>query len=973
MTDKNRIDSFFTELRQSVLGDVLTDDVARILYSTDASIYQVRPHGVFIPRSVDDVQKAVALAARHRVPILPRGGGTSLAGQAVNEALVIDLTRHLDQIIEVNREEKWVRAQTGISLGTLNAHLKPLGLKFGPDPASGSRAALGGIVGNNSSGSHSILYGMTADHLLAAEVILSDGSRVEFAPRSEDELVALQAGAGLEAEIYRRMLALVRDPANLEVIRSRTPRHWRRCGGYNLDRLTDGQGLSFRWPYDPRFNLAKIICGSEGTLGVVTEVTLNLVDVPKMTGLSVVHFAGLRPALDAVPVMLELNPTAIELVDRHWLKLVEHAPQYAKLTESFVQGNPDCILITEFYGETSDEIVAQQRRLATHLAERGVPVQAITDVNEPDAIDIVWKVRNTGFGILMGMRGDVKPLTIIDDAAVPPEHLSDYIPQLEAYCRETLGHDIAYFAHASAGCLHVHSLLNAKLGSDVAKLPQIVAYAGGLLRQYGGVLSSEHGDGRLRSWLNPEFFGPELYGLFEQVKAIFDPHNLFNPGDIVGAPAMTEHLRFGPAYHALPLTPLLDFRDEQGFDRAVELCNGTAACRQLTGTMCPTFRATRDEGLSTRGRANVLRAAISGAIAFDSPEVRGTLDLCVSCKACKTECPSAVDMARLKAEYQGQYYRTHALPLRSRFFAHFDDLSRLAGGPLAPIANAVLQNRFARGVVDNVLHLAPQRALPRFARQTFDAWVRQRRSNSRDGARRQLILLVDTVHTYNEPEVARAALRVLEAAGFDVVVAPFHDVGRPAMSKGALSIAKRKVSKALDWLAPHASAGKPIVGLEPSDVSMLVDDALMLWPDDARARSVAKTATTLEECLWRELKVGRLEGVFRPQVGNILLHGHCHQKALFGTRHSEELLSSLGYSVLEAGSACCGMAGSFGYEAEHLDLSLRMGELTLFPAVRKQSEDALIVAAGVSCHEQIAQGTGRRALHPAEVLERALA
>ena len=405
MTDKNRIDSFFTELRQSVLGDVLTDDVARILYSTDASIYQVRPHGVFIPRSVDDVQKAVALAARHRVPILPRGGGTSLAGQAVNEALVIDLTRHLDQIIEVNREEKWVRAQTGISLGTLNAHLKPLGLKFGPDPASGSRAALGGIVGNNSSGSHSILYGMTADHLLAAEVILSDGSRVEFAPRSEDDLVALQAGAGLEAEIYRRMLALVRDPANLEVIRSRTPRHWRRCGGYNLDRLTDGQGLSFRWPYDPRFNLAKIICGSEGTLGIVTEVTLNLVDVPKLTGLSVVHFDGLRPALDAVPVMLELNPTAIELVDRHWLKLVEHAPQYAKLTESFVQGNPDCILITEFYGETSDEIVAQQRRLAAHLAERGVPVQAITDVNEPDAIDIVWKVRNTGFGILIAVSG----------------------------------------------------------------------------------------------------------------------------------------------------------------------------------------------------------------------------------------------------------------------------------------------------------------------------------------------------------------------------------------------------------------------------------------------------------------------------------------------------------------------------------------------------------------------------------------
>ncbi len=973
MLNSSQVDAFMADLRRAVYGDVRSDDISRILYSTDASIYQVKPYGVFIPRSADDVQAAITLAAQHRVPILPRGGGTSLAGQAVNAALVIDTTRHLDRILEVNREEKWVRAQVGLSLGALNAHLKPMGLKFGPDPASGSRAVLGGIVGNNSSGSHSILYGMTADHLLAAQVILADGSRVEFTPRSEAELAAFAEGDGFEADIYRRTLALVRDPHNLEVIRSHTPRHWRRCGGYNLDRLTDGQGLSFRWPFDPRFNLARLICGSEGTLGFVTEVTLGLVDVPKRTGLSVVHFSELRAALDAVPVLLELNPTAIELVDRHWLKLVENAPKYARLTEGFVQGRPDCILITEFYGEDEDEIRAQQRRLADHLQARGVPVEAITDVTEPDAIETVWKVRNTGFGILMGMRGDVKPLSIIDDAAVPPERLSEYIPQLEAYCRDTLGHDIAYFAHASAGCLHVHSLLNPKLASDVARLPQIVAYAGGLLRQYGGVLSSEHGDGRLRSWLNPEFFGPELYGLFEQVKSIFDPHNLFNPGDIVGAGAMTENLRFGGAYHVAPLTPTLDFRDEQGFDRAVELCNGTAACRQLSGTMCPTFRATRDEALSTRGRANVLRAAISGGIGFDSPQVYETLDLCVSCKACKTECPSAVDMARLKAEYMGQYYRTHSLPLRSRFFSHFDDLSRLAAGPLAPIANAVLQNPLARGLVNRVVRLAPQRSLPRFAGQTFDSWLKRRASATSGAVRRPLILIVDTVHTYNEPDVARAALRVLEAVGFSVVVAPFHDVGRPAMSKGNLGLAKQRVTRALAWLAHHAAAGTPIVSLEPSDVSMLIDDSVALFPDDPRAKQVAGLTLTFEDCLWRELQAGRLAGLFSPQSGDVLLHGHCHQKALGGTPHSQELLASLGYRVAEAGSACCGMAGSFGYEAEHLDLSLRMGELTLFPAVRAQKASALIVAAGVSCHEQIAQGTGRTALHPAQVLDRALA
>ncbi len=960
-------------LRKAVQGDVLADDVSRVLYSTDASIYQLKPLGVLIPRTIDDVQTAIALAAEHQVPVLPRGGGTSLAGQAVNAALVIDTTRHLDRVLEINREEKWVRAQCGIALGTLNAQLRQHGLKFGPDPASASRAVLGGIVGNNSSGSHSILYGMVADHVLGLDVILADGSRAAFGPRTETELTALQGQTGFEAEIYRRMLALVRDPANLEVIRTRTPRHWRRCGGYNLDRLTDGQGLSFRWPYDPRFNLAKVICGAEGTLGFMTEVTLNLVDVPKRTGLSVVHFDALRTALDAVPLMLEVGPTAIELVDRTWLNLVTNAPQYARLVDSFLQGSPECILITEFYGETEAEIRSQQQRLAEHLRRHGVPVTAITDVLEPEAIETVWKVRNTGFGILMGMRGDVKPLTIVDDAAVPPEHLSDYVTRLETYCRETLDHEVSYFAHASAGCLHVHSLLNAKLATDVAKLPQIVSYAGSLLRQYGGVLSSEHGDGRLRSWLNPEFFGPELYGLFEQVKTIFDPQNLFNPGGIVRAPAMTDHLRFGPAYRALPLQSILDFRADQGFDRAVEICNGTAACRQLTGTMCPTFRATRDERLSTRGRANVLRAAISGGLDFDAPGVYDTLDLCVSCKACKTECPSTVDMARQKAEYLGHYYTRHPFPLRSRFFAHFDDLSRLAAGGLAPLSNAMLQNGLVRGLVNRVLQLAPQRPFPSFARETFDAWLRRRRRPTTPTSRGPIVLVVDVVHTYNAPDVARAALRVLEAVGYAVTVAPFHDVGRAAMSKGALAIARRRVSAALDWLAPHARAGTPIVALEPSDVSMLVDDARALLPDDPRAIAVTGVTSSLEERLWQDLQAGRLAGVFALQQDAILLHGHCHQKAATGTKHVEALLASLGYRVTEAGSACCGMAGSFGYEAEHIELSLAMGEVTLFPAVRAQPAESLIVAAGVSCHEQIAQGTGRRALHPAEVLERALA
>jgi len=974
------LNTFFQELRQAVSGEVRTDELSRILYSADASIYQVKPYGVLIPRSVEDIRTAVELAAKYHVPILPRGGGTSMAGQTVNEALVIDTTPHLNRILEVNPEEKWVRAEAGVYLAALNAHLKPYGLKYGPDPASATRASLGGIVGNNSSGSHSILYGMTADHLLAVEVILADGSLVEFSAKTEAQLEQIQAQAGFEADIYRQMLALTRHPQNLEVIRKSTPRHWRRCGGYNLERLTDGEGFSFRWPYDPRFNLAKLICGSEGTLGFITEVKLNLVEIPPLSALAVVHFDDLRTALDAVPAMLETQPSAIEMLDSYTMALIENAPAYANLLSLFIQGRPNNVLITEFYGHSLPELEAKLRHFHRHLQKRRIRSTAIVNLTDPSAIETVWKVRTAGFGFLMGMRGDVKPLAIVDDAAVPPAHLADYITQLEAFCKQELDHEIAYFAHASAGCLHVHNLLNAKLEADIAKFPKIVSYAGDLLKQYGGVLSSEHGDGRLRSWLNPYFFGEEMYALFKQVKGIFDPQNIFNPGDIVDAPAMTGSLRYGPSYRAIPLTPMLDFGAE-GYDRAVEMCNGTALCRQLTGSMCPTYKATRDEQLSTRGRANALRAAISGGLRFDDPSVYATLDLCVSCKACKAECPSTVDMAKLKAEYLYQYYKTHPFPLRSHFFSHFGDLSQLAAGWRAPLSNFLLKTGFVRGMMNRLLKLAPARSLPAFACFTFDDFYRRRKrtlplalsQRERERPAKKVVLLVDVTCNHNHPEIAQAAFHVLEACGYQVIVPPVHDFGRPAFSKGNLTLARQKAFAGLEALAPYAAQNIPIVGLEPSDVSMLIEDNASLLPNDERVRQVAAQTLTFEEFMWREMQAGNLAGKFKPQSGKILLHGHCHQKALIGTKYSEELLAFLGYEVEEAGSACCGMAGSFGYEAEHYELSMKMGELRLFPAVRAQSEGTLIVAAGVSCREQIAHGTQREALHPAEVLSKALA
>jgi len=967
----SHLEEFLKTLKSSVTCEVRTDEISRILYSSDASIYQVKPYGVLIPQSVEDIQAAIRLAGEYRIPILPRGGGTSMAGQTVNEALVIDTTPHLNHILEVNTEEKWVRAEPGVALSSLNTYLKPLGLKYGPDPASGTRAVLGGIVGNNSSGSHSILYGMTADHILAVKVILSDGSLVEFSAKDDPELDRIQARSDFEADIYRSMIALTRDPHNLETIRSSTPPHWRRCGGYNLDRLTDGEGFSFRWAHDPRFNLAKLICGSEGTLGVITEVKLNLVPTPKMSALSVVHFDDLRTALDAVPLMLEAQPTAIEMLDSHSMALVKNSPNYASMMDSFLQGKPNNIMITEFYGDSLPELEAQLSAYEHHLQKRKIRSTAILNLTDPIAIQRVWKVREAGFGILMGMKGDVKPLAIIDDSAVPTVHLADYITQLETYCKQELDHEISYFAHASAGCLHVHNLLNAKLEEDIAKLPKLITFAGDLLKQYGGVLSSEHGDGRLRSWLNPYFFGDEMYTLFKQVKGIFDPENIFNPGDIVDAPAMTNHLRYGSDYQTIPLKTILDFGSD-GLDRAIEMCNGTALCRQLTGTMCPSYQATRDEQHSTRGRANALRAAISGQIDFDDPGVYDTLDLCVSCKACKTECPSSVDMAKLKAEYLYQYYRTHFMSLRSRFFSHFADLSKLASGRMAPLSNFTLKIGFIRTLMNHLLKLAPSRPLPAFARHTFDDLYRRRKRTQQNTSKRPVVLIVDVSRNHNFPETAQAAFDVLEACGFDVIAPKLHEYGRPAFSKGNLDLARKNTVKALDILFPYAQKGLPLVGLEPSDISMLIEDNLSLLPNDARTKQVADLALTFEEFMWREMQAGNLDGKFEPQHGKILLHGHCHQKALIGTRYSEELLAFLGYEVEEAGSACCGMAGSFGYETEHYDLSMQMGELTLFPAIRAQSEDTLIVAAGISCHEQIAHGAERNALHPAEVLHQAL-
>jgi FAD/FMN-containing dehydrogenase/Fe-S oxidoreductase len=976
MEQAQKIEAFMNELGQRVGGELRTDDYSRIFYSTDASIYQVLPYGVLLPKSVEDVQAAVELGVKHQVPLLPRAAGSSLVGQAVNEALIIDFTRYLDQIVEFNEEEHWVRVQPGIVLDELNAYLRPKGWQFGPDPASSDRAALGGIVSNNSTGAHSILYGMTADHVLETSVFLSDGAQAQFGPLSQAELERHLTLDGLEGDIYRAISRLVGDPKNQEVIREHTPHHWRRCGGYNLDRLIPEDGLTFKVPRDSRFNLAKLISGAEGTLAVMTEIKLNLVPVPQKTALAVVHFDDLPTALSAVPVMLEVGPTAIELLDNLGLTLCRNVPEYARLLTTFVEGEPNCVLITEFYGENEAELKNKVARLEEHMRRQKAGAGHITQAFSPQLQGNIWKVRKVGLGLMMSIKGDHKPIPFIEDAAVPPENLAEYVTKVEGFCND-IGTDVAYYAHASAGCIHIRPLINTKAASEVAKLPEIVKFSVDLLRGFGGSLSSEHGDGRARSWMNEYFFGPELFELYRQVKHTFDPDNLLNPDNIVNRDSMTENLRFGEDYSVIKVKPHIDFSFEHGFDRAIEMCNGAGVCRKRTiDTMCPSFMITRDEEHSTRGRANALRAALSGHLPtreFTSQRMYEVMDLCVECKACKAECPSSVDFAKIKFEFLAQYYEQNGIPFRARLFRGVGTMNRLGSGTLAPISNWAANSGTIRATAKSFLGITANRTLPPFARTPFTTWFKRRPAPTNGQPMGKVALFHDPFTNYNYPEVAIAATELFEAAGFEVLVPNHKDDGRPYISKGLVDKARAAARDTVDHLAEYAEKSIPIVGLEPSSLLSLRDEYLYLLPVDSRVKQVAENAYTFEEFLDKLASEGRLNLDFSQEPRKVLLHGHCHQKSLVGMEPSKRVLSlPPNYTVELIDSGCCGMAGSFGYEAEHYDISMQMAERRLLPAVRKAEEDTLIVAAGISCRQQIQHGTDRQVLHPAEVLRHAL-
>ncbi len=945
------------ELSKQVAGEVRFDPFSRILYSTDASIYQMEPVGVVVPKRLEDVLAVMDVARRYKVPVLPRGGGTSLSGQTVNHAIVLDFSKYMNRVVEVNPEERWARVQPGIVLDTLNLHLRPHGLHFTSDPTTANRACIGGAIGNNSCGAHSILYGKTSDQVRELKVILSDGTQTTFAPVGGAALEAKLSGQGLESHIYREVRRIAHQ--NRDEILRRFPKIMRRVSGYSLDAFID----------DGPMDMTQMVVGSEGTLCVVTEARVNLEPRPKQTAVAVLHFKTLIQSMEATPQILAHQPSAVELVDKFMLDKCRGSLGFAHLL-NFVEGDPGALLLVEFYGESDAELKGKLEALEKDVVPRlaYTSLRATTQAQQAN----VWSIRKAALGLLMSQRGDAKPLPFVEDTAVDPGRLAEYVQEFDRVVREH-NTEAAYYGHASVGCLHIRPLVNLKAQEGVDKMVSIAEDICDLVIKYGGSLSGEHGDGIVRGVWNERLFGSQLYQAFREVKRAFDPDNILNPGKIIDCPPMTENLRYGPSYKTLPFSTTLDFTADLGYAGAVEMCNGMGACRKMDGTMCPSYMVTREEEHSTRGRANLLRAVLSGTL--PAKELTGhrlyqALDLCLECKGCKAECPSAVDMAKLKYEFLSHYNQANGVPLRARLFANINTLSRM-GCLMAPLSNWALRLPLGRTIQHNLLGIHRKRSLPPFARPTFPAWFRHHRPLG-EGRAGTVVLFNDTFMNYNYPQVGIAAVEVLEMAGFRVVLANARCCGRPMISKGLLDKARANARYNVDLLYQHAQQGATIVGCEPSCLLTLRDEYPDLLRDD-KSRKVADSSLMIDEFLVRLQEKGALGLKFKDLKKQVLFHGHCHQKALVGLAPSLKALRlPPGYQVEESGAGCCGMAGAFGYEKEHYDISMAIGEQRLFPKVRSKGQDWEVAVMGISCRQQIEHATGRRARHLVEVLRDAL-
>jgi len=943
-------------LRRVVSGGVRFDAYSRHLFSRDASMYAIEPLGVVFPRDADEAAAAVATAAGFGVPVLPRGAGTSLAGQAVGRAVVMDFSRHMNQVLAIDAEARRARVQPGVVQEQLNLAAARYGLMFGPDTSTSNRATLGGMIGNNSAGSHSGRYGMTVDHVLSLEVVLSDASRAAFGPLSAAEAASRAAQATLYGTICRELPLLAQR--NAEAIATGYPRFWRQSGGYRLDRLAGRGGPG-------GMDLARFAVGSEGTLVTVVAADVALVPAPRHRVIAVGHFTSSEAAIEATGDALACQPAAVELMDRTILELARTKLEYRELS-SILSGDPDALLFVTFFGDTEDEAAARLDRLDALWRRHRHGYHTLRAQAAADQAALL-KVRSAGLGLLMAAStGARRPLAFVEDTAVDPAVLGPYTRRFREVLR---AHGLAagFYGHASVGCLHVRPFVDLAEPGQVATMRAVAEEIRDLVLEFGGVNSSEHGDGLVRSEFNRTVFGDALYAAMCEAKRLFDPENRMNPGKITGAPPMTSNLREAPP----PGGYASKIQFPGGMRAAADRCMNIGLCRKTAaGVMCPSYMATREEEHSTRGRANALVKALEAAdprAALGDQRLHEILDLCLECKACKSECPLGVDMASLKTEALAAHHEQHGVPLRSRMFGSVRALNR-AGSAAAPLANLIGGARPARLLAQRWLGVAAARPLPPFHRENLARWHARRAPVAR-GSHGELVFLADSFTSYTEPSAARAAIELLEAAGWTVRLETAACCGRASLSKGLVGQARDRARR----LAGQVAGRGPVVGVEPSCLLTLRDEYPALLPGDPRAEAVAAASTLPEELLLRAIADGRL--ALRPMAGTrIMFHGHCHQKAVTGTAVTVALLRAIpGAEVTEVDAGCCGMAGSFGFEAEHYDLSMRIGELRLFPAVRAAPAETIIAASGVSCRQQIAHGTGRAARHPLEIVRSALA
>jgi FAD/FMN-containing dehydrogenase/Fe-S oxidoreductase len=976
--ETDRFYSNLDALSKSLEGDLRYDRITRTIYSTDASVYKEEPQAVIWPKGIQDLRKILAFAREEKISITMRAGGTSLAGQVVSSGLIVDISRYMKRIIEVNRDERWVRVEPGVVLDELNIWIKDKGLFFGPETSTSNRCNIGGMVGNNSCGSHSIIYGSTRNHTIELKTLLSDGSEVIFGPVSKEAFNEKCRLPGLEGNIYRQIKTILDDPVNRKSIRDEYPDAAipRRNTGYALDLLSDTEIFEER--SDRRFNFCNLLAGSEGTLALTTEIKLNLVKLPPANkALVCVHLNKRNDAFLANLIALKYNPSAVEMMDDRILELTEKNLSQRK-NRFFLEGKPASVVIVEFARENSGELDNIITGMINELKSAGYgyafPVVRGQDTQK------VWDLRKAGLGVLTNMKGDPKPVSLIEDTAVNvrqmPQYIADFEKILSAY-----GKEVVYHAHIGTGELHIRPVLNLKDPADVELFRTIGLETAKLVKKYRGSMSGEHGDGRLRGEFIPLIIGEHNYSLLREIKKTWDPENIFNPGKIIDTPRMNTHLRYEPGKKTPDIKTIFDFSSSDGIIRAAEKCNGSGDCRKtkiIGGTMCPTFMATGDEQACTRARANILREFLSfdESNPWDHKEIYEVLDLCVACKGCKAECPSGVDIAKLKSEFLQHWYDRHGIPLRTRLIAYISTINKI--GSLAPsIFNFFLRNKVASALIKKITGIAGNRSIPLLYGFTLRRWIRKNIAGlNPENPKGSVCLFIDEFTDFNDTATGIAAVKLLTSLGYKIMTVSHGESARTFISKGLIRKARKVVRKNIRVFTDIINKDLPLVGIEPSAILGFRDEYPELAGDDLRedAESIAGNSYLIDEFVANEFRSGRISSEsFADTAAEILLHTHCQQKAISSSECTIEMLTiPTNFKVMEIPSGCCGMAGSFGYEKEHFDLSNNIGELVLFPEVREAGENVIIAAPGTSCRHQIKDGTGRIALHPVEILYNAL-